>query len=93
MFGLTPFGLLFVVWGAVSAILVLLLIYRSLIGMKEDDMLFLDPAEAMLEAEQKEVTRRLHSVGPYVRGFGLASGGLLCAMATIFTVQVVRALM
>ena len=29
-------------------------------------MLFLDPAEAMLEAEQKEVTRRLHSVEPYV---------------------------
>ena len=37
-------------------VFVALLLYRSLIGMKEDDQIFLDPAEASLETAVSLVT-------------------------------------
>lgn len=87
---LTIFGWLFVTWGLVTAILAFLLIRRGLISMKEDDQLFLDPAEAGLEREQQQVLRKLDSMTPYLRGFGLASGALLAAMIGLVTYQVAR---
>ena len=44
MFSLLP--TLWICWGGITVALVGLVIYRSLVGMKEDDQLFLDPAVA-----------------------------------------------
>ena len=43
---LTMLGWMFLVWSIVTGVLTLVLIYRSVVGMKEDDQLFLDPAES-----------------------------------------------
>jgi hypothetical protein len=73
-----------IAWGAVTGVLVLIMIYRSLISMKEDDQLFLDPAESKLQEEQQQILRRIHRIDPYAKGFGAASVGLLLASAGFF---------
>ena len=73
-----------IAWGAVTGVLVLIMIYRSLISMKEDDQLFLDPAESKLQEEQQQIQRRIHQIDPYAKGLGFASAGLLLASAGFF---------
>jgi hypothetical protein len=76
MSGISPFMWMLVAWGAVTAVFVLLMIYRSLVSMREDDQLFLSPNESAMEAEQKEVQGKIHALAPYTKGFGFASAGL-----------------
>jgi hypothetical protein len=42
-----------IAWGAFTAVLVLLLIYRGTLTMHEDDQLFLDTAEDHMQQEQQ----------------------------------------
>ena len=76
MSGVSPFMWMLIAWGAVTAVFVLLMIYRSLVSMREDDQLFLNPNESAMEAEQKEVRGKIHALAPYMKGFGFASAGL-----------------
>ena len=75
---------LVILWAAVTTVLVLLLVYRSVIGMKEEDQLFLDPAQASLEADQKEIMNKLARVAPYTKGLSILSGVLLLAIAGLW---------
>lgn len=70
----------FFVWGVMTAFLIGLLIYRGILGSREDDQLFLDRAEAAFEREQADVQRRLARVEPVIRWMAIASGGLLLAI-------------
>ena len=82
--------ILWIVWGAVTVVFVALLSYRSLIGMKEDDQIFLDPAEASLENEQREIVKRIQRLSPYVKGFGVASAASLVTIAGLYTYPVLK---
>ena len=42
---MSPLVMLLSAWGVLTAILIILLIYRSTLTMQEDDQLFLDEAE------------------------------------------------
>jgi hypothetical protein len=64
---------LYIAWGAFTAILVLLLIYRSTLTMHEDDQLFLDSAEEHMQKEQQELMKRMDRVTPWLRIFGAGS--------------------
>ena len=75
---------LLISWSVITAILAGLVIYRSLVGMKEDDQLFLDPAEAQLEAEQRAILRKLTRLAPFVKGLTIASSGLLVLITGIW---------
>jgi len=69
--------ILLIVWGVLTAVLVILLIYRSTLTMHEDDQLFLDDAESHMQQEQVENTRKMDKLTPYVRLFGAASALLI----------------
>jgi hypothetical protein len=73
-----------ITWGAVTAVLVVTMIYRTLVSMKEDDQLFLDPAESKLQQEQEEILHRIHRIDPYAKGLGVASAGLLLVSGGVF---------
>ena len=73
-----------IAWSCVTAVLVAILIYRSLVSMKEDDQLFLDPAESKLQQEQQEILHRIRRIDPYAKGLGFASGGLLLVSGAVF---------
>jgi hypothetical protein len=81
---------LLVLWAAVTTALVILIIYRSLVGMKEDDQLFLDPAESSLEAEQKAVLAKLERVAPYTKILSVASGVLLLAIMGVWIYRAIQ---
>lgn len=87
MFGLSPLNAVLVIWGVVTAILAVLLIYRSTISMKEDEQLFLDPAQSNLEQEQREVRMRLQKLNPYTTILGVASGVLLALSAGLWVYE------
>lgn len=79
---LMQLGLL--VWGLVTAALTVLLIYRAMISMKEDDQLFLDSSGTSMQAEQTQVQLRLRRLSPYIKILGGASGALLVTIGSLW---------
>ena len=75
---------LWVFWGSITVALAGLLIYRSLVAMKEEDQLFLDPAEGHLEREQRAILTQLHKLTPLVRTLAVVSASLLGLIAGIW---------
>jgi len=73
--------MLLIVWGVLTAILILLLIYRSTLTLHEDDQLFLDDASATMRAEQEQLQVRMKRITPYVRLLGTLSGVLILVIA------------
>ncbi len=73
--------MLLVVWGVLTALLVILLIYRSTLSMHEDDQLFLDDSSKNLREEQEALQVRMKKVTPWVRILGAASGVLIVVIA------------
>jgi len=92
MLGLSSLTALLILWSAVTAVLVILLVYRSIVGMKEDDQLFLDPAESSLEAEQRAILMKLDRLAPYTKGLSVASGALLLAILGVWIYRGMHAL-
>jgi hypothetical protein len=78
---MTPLVWLLSVWGALTAVLVVLLIYRGTLTMHEDEQLFLGEAESQAEKEQIEIMRKVDKLSPFVRWLGGASG-LLALLIT-----------
>ncbi len=78
---------LLIAWGVLTAILIVLLIYRSTLTMREDDQLFLDEAGSHMELEQREVLRRVNQINPFVRVFGACSGVLILLIAGMWIYQ------
>jgi uncharacterized membrane protein YhfC len=79
MSGYSTLEILLILWAAVTVLFVGLLIYRSLVGMKEEDTLILSPAEAKMEQEQREILIRLTKIRPYLLGLGWLSAALLAS--------------
>jgi len=73
--------ILLIAWGVLTAILILLLIYRSTLTLHEDDQLFLDDASATMRAEQEALQVRMQKITPYVRILGTVSGLLILVIA------------
>ena len=78
---------LLVIWSVLTAVLVVLLIYRSTLVMHEDDQLFLGEAEAHLEKEQHDLMLKVDRLTPYVRLLGASSVLLILIMAGIMVYQ------
>ncbi len=87
MTGVSPMTVGLITWGIVTAIFGVLLGYRSLLSMREDDQLFLGRAESKLEAEQQQIIHKLERITSYTKGFGFASLGLLVLVGALWTYQ------
>jgi hypothetical protein len=72
---------LFIVWAVITAVLVILLIYRSTLSMHEDDQLFLDEASSSMRIEQEQLQARMQKLAPVVKIFGAVSGVLILVIA------------
>lgn len=75
---------LFIVWGALTVVLIILLIYRGTLNMHEDDQLFLDEAESHMAREQQELIVRMNRLQPWVWIFGASSAVLIVVIAAVF---------
>lgn len=75
---------LFIVWGGLTAVLIILLIYRGTLNMHEDDQLFLDEAESHMAREQQELIIKMNRIQPWVWIFGASSAVLIVVIAGMF---------
>lgn len=82
-----------VAWAIVTLILAVLIAYRSLVGFKEEDTLILSFGESSLREEQKQVQTRLHSLKPFILGFGWTSVALLVIIAAVWIYRGVQNLL
>lgn len=71
-------------WASVTVVLVGLLIYRALIGMREEDQLFLASGEEHMARDQQVLQARISHVNKFAVWLGILSGLLLIAMASVW---------
>ncbi len=81
--------LLLMVWIVPTAVFVMVMIWRSLVAAREEDILFLDPVEDKQAAEQKQIVDRVVKLTSYARISGILSAILLLA---VFGVWIYRGL-
>jgi len=79
-----------VIWGVITAVLIVLLIYRSTLTMHEDDQLFLDESESHMEREQIELMKKVNKVTPIVKWLGIISGVMILAIAGVAVYQALQ---
>jgi hypothetical protein len=72
-----PVLYLMIAWGIVTAIFVILFIWRSVLSSHEDDQIFLDAAEEHMAREQRELVAKITSLSRPVLITGILSGVLL----------------
>jgi len=78
---------LLIVWGALTVVLIVLLIYRSTLTMQEDDQLFLDEAESHMAQDQLDLMSKVNKITPLVKVLGGASGLMFLVIAGLFIYQ------
>jgi hypothetical protein len=79
-----PFLYLLITWGVVTAIFLLLVIWRSVLASHEDDQIFLDAAEEHMAKEQRELVSKINKLSSPILTSGIMAGVLLLAIAGIF---------
>lgn len=84
---MSPMVGLLVAWGVLTAILIILLIYKSTLTMHEDDQLFLNESESHMEKEQVEILRKVRKITPILKVLGALSGVMILVIAGLFIYQ------
>lgn len=75
---------LLVAWGAVTAVLICVLIYRSTLETREGDQIFLDAAGESMASEQRALVARIDKLGRPIMILIVLSSALLVAVAGIW---------
>ncbi|MGH9816473.1 MAG: hypothetical protein ACRD5F_06870 [Candidatus Acidiferrales bacterium] len=76
--------ILLIIWGVVTAGLVVLFIRRSMLSMQEEDQLFLDKAEEHMLKEQQVIVGRIQKMDRLVWTTGILSAVLLLVLAGVW---------
>ncbi|HKW32258.1 MAG TPA: hypothetical protein VJN92_04590 [Candidatus Acidoferrum sp.] len=79
-----PVFYLLIVWGIVTAVFVLLLIWRGVLSSHEDDQIFLDAAEEHMAREQRELVARINTLSRPLLITGVLSGVLLLVAGSLW---------
>jgi hypothetical protein len=66
-----------VVWGIVTAVLVILLVYRGTLEIREDDQIFLDSAGDSMAREQRVIVARIERLSRPIKLLMITSIALL----------------
>jgi hypothetical protein len=82
-----PILYLLIAWGIVTAVFLVLLIWRSLLESHEDDQIFLDSAQDHMAREQRELVSKINTLSRPIMTSGIAAGGLLLVIAGLWLYQ------
>jgi hypothetical protein len=75
---------LLIAWGIVTAVFILLLIWRGVLSSHEDDQIFLDAAEEHMAREQRELVARINTLSRPLLITGILSGVLLLLAGSLW---------
>jgi len=72
-------------WGAVTGVLMILVIYGNALSIREDGQLFLNKEEdTMMGSAQRVLVGKMHHLAQVIVGLGVVSGALLLASAAMW---------
>ena len=71
-------------WGAITAIFIGLLIWRSLLTSHEGDQIFLDAAQEHMAREQRELVAKIGSLSRPIKTSGIAAVTLLLVIVGMY---------
>jgi hypothetical protein len=92
MSGFTPIEIVATLWAAVAIIYLALFLIRSVIGMKEEDNLYLSAGETRLAEEQKEIMKTITKWDSVTHKFGYAALAMTILLAGMWGFSVARQL-
>ncbi len=84
---MSPMYMLLVAWGVLTAILIVLLIYKSTLSMHEDDSIMLNDTGSQMQKDQAEVLAKMKKLTPIVQVLGALSGLMILVIAGMFIYQ------
>lgn len=76
--------ILLIAWGAVTAVLIIFMIYRGVLTTREDDELIINTAEEHIAREQRELVARIARIRTPIICLGATSGALFLIIAGVF---------
>ena len=84
---MSPMYMLVAAWGALTAVLIVVLIYKSTLSMHEDDSIMLNDTGSQMQKDQAEVLAKMRKLTPIVRILGALSGLMILVIAGLFIYQ------
>ena len=84
---MSPMVGLLIAWGVLTAILIVLMIYKSTLTMHEDDSIFLNESESHMEKEQVEILSKVNKITPMIKVLGALSGAMILVIMGLFLYQ------
>ena len=88
----SPIEIVAAIWGVVTVAYFALFLFRSVVGMKEEDTLYLSVGEERLAAEQREVMKRIYKLDGYSKKIGYAALTMTIVLAGMWVFNVAREL-
>jgi hypothetical protein len=82
--------ILFASWGLVTAVLIMLLIYRATLSSKEDDQIFIDAAEQHHFEDQQAIIAKISRLTKPIVALAVTSAVLLLTSAGIWVYEGLR---
>ena len=79
--------MLVIVWGAITALLICVWIYRSTLETREEDQIFLDAAGESMAREQRAIVTRIERLGRPIVALAVLSAALLVVIAGMWLWQ------
>jgi hypothetical protein len=89
----TPIGIVAVIWGIAVILYFTLFLYRSIIGMHEEDTLYLSAGETRMAEAQREVMKQITRLDGYSRKLGMTALVLSVILAGMWVYSVARNLL
>ena len=89
----SPIEIVAAIWGVVTIAYFALFLYRSLVGMKEEDTLYLSAGEERMAAQQRVVMKRIYKLDAYSKKIGYAALAMTVLLAGMWVYNVARLLL
>ncbi len=77
MLGNTFLTWLWILGAAIGLAFIVVMIWKSIVGLKEEDVVILDPAEDNLANEQRDTVARVQRLAVWAKGFGFTALAVL----------------
>lgn len=89
----SPIEIVAAIWGVVTIAYFALFLYRSLVGMKEEDTLYLSVGEERMAAQQRVVMKRIYKLDAYSKKIGYAALAMTVLLTGMWVYNVARLLL